>query len=242
MFGKTLFSVVIAAVIFLLSITIRWRHENKAIYQLVKERKKPYIIISWHQHIIGMTWNLPRPITTLNSPHPDGKILGLAVQMLGLNVIWGSSNKQALSGLRLLANQLKQGHHIGITPDGPRGPARQLAMGPIALAHLTNVEIIPVVFAVDRQWRLKSWDQTIIPKPFSKATILWGTPIKLGEIQQQSESSDSHSPDKRKNQPTKKALEKSRQQVENALNALTDECDKLVAPNSLVPAPGNSRK
>ncbi|MDC3312209.1 hypothetical protein OAW28_06125, partial [Alphaproteobacteria bacterium] len=54
MFGKTLFSVVIAAVIFLLSITIRWRHENKAIYQLVKERKKPYIIISWHQHIIGM--------------------------------------------------------------------------------------------------------------------------------------------------------------------------------------------
>ena len=83
--GRTLFSLLLAGIIFFLGVTVRWKHENKQIYKLVKRRKKPYIIISWHEHIIGMTWNLPRPITTLNSPHSDGKILGKAIKESKIN-------------------------------------------------------------------------------------------------------------------------------------------------------------
>ena len=165
-----------------------------------------------------MTWNLPRPITTLNSPHSDGRILGKAVQMVGLNVVWGSSNKQALTSLRQLAKELKKGRNVGITSDGPRGPARTLAMGPIALAHMSDIEIIPVVFAADKQWLLKSWDRTRIPKPFSNAIILWGDPIRLEMLDTQ-----------KRTQISKQSLENWRCQIEDRLNALTQQCDELCA-------------
>ena len=228
MIGQTLFSFVFACIIFILGITVKWRHENLDVYQLVKTRKKPYIIISWHEHILGMTWNLPRPITTLNSPHSDGRILGKAVQMVGLDVVWGSSNNKALSSLRQLAKELKGGRNVGITPDGPRGPARTLAMGPIALAHMSDIEIIPVVFAANRQWLLKSWDKTRIPKPFSKAIILWGEPIRL-EPRKTEKRIKSKNPHNAEKQISKQSLENWRCQIEDKLNALTKQCDELCA-------------
>ncbi len=229
MIGQTLFSVVFACIIFILGITVKWRHENLAVYQLVKNHKKPYIIISWHEHILGMAWNLPRPITTLNSPHSDGRILGKAVQMVGLNVVWGSSNNKALSSLRQLAKELKNSRNVGITPDGPRGPARILAMGPIALAHMSDIEIIPVVFSADRQWLLKSWDKTRIPKPFSKAIILWGEPIKLEKRKTEKRIKKSKNVDDPEKQISKQSLENWRCQIEDKLNALTKQCDELCA-------------
>ena len=174
-----------------------------------------------------MAWNLPKPITTLNSPHSDGRILGRAVKMVGLDVVWGSSNKQALSSLRKLAKKLKKGRNIGITPDGPRGPARTLAMGPIALAHMSDIEIVPVVFAADRQWLLKSWDRTRIPKPFSNAVILWGDPIRLKQLNTAKltlKSNNSENPEK---QVSKQSLENWRCQIEDRLNELTQQCDEL---------------
>ena len=234
--GRTLFSLLLAGIIFFLGVTVRWKHENKQIYKLVKRRKKPYIIISWHEHIIGMTWNLPRPITTLNSPHSDGKILGTAIKLVGLNVVWGSSNKQALSGFRELAKELKKGHNVGITPDGPRGPARTLAMGPIALAHQTGIEIIPVVFAADRQWLLNSWDKTRIPKPFSSSLVLWGEPIRLPTLERKkNEILDN------KTQISREIFETWRRQIENELNTLTEKCDALIAVSASIKKKKNKR-
>ena len=234
--GRTLFSLLIAGIIFFLGVTVRWKHENKQIYKLVKRRKKPYIIISWHEHIIGMTWNLPRPITTLNSPHSDGKLLGTAIKLVGLNVVWGSSNKQALSGFRELAKELKKGHSVGITPDGPRGPARTLAMGPIALAHQTGIEIIPVVFAADRQWLLNSWDKTRIPKPFSSSLVLWGEPIRLPILKRKkNEILD------KKRQISREIFESWRLQIENELNTLTEKCDALIAKSENIKKKKNKR-
>lgn len=234
--GRTFFSLLLAGIIFFLGVTVRWKHENKHTYKLIKRRKKPYIIISWHEHIIGMTWNLPRPITTLNSPHSDGKILGKAIKLVGLNVVWGSSNKQALSGFRELAKELKKGHNVGITPDGPRGPARTLAMGPIALAHLTGIEIIPVVFAADRQWVLNSWDKTRIPKPFSSSLVLWGEPIRLSTLKRKkNEILD------KKRQISREIFESWRLQIENELNILTEKCDYLVAKPASIKRKKNKR-
>ena len=238
--GQILFSSLIACIFFVLGLTVKWRHENLHVYQLVKERKKPYIIISWHEHILGMTCCLPRPITTLNSPHSDGKILGKAVQMVGLNVIWGSSNKQALSSLRELANVLRQGHNVGITPDGPRGPARTLAMGPVALAHMSNIEIIPVVFATDRQWCLKSWDKTRIPKPFSNAVILWGEPISLDKLNRDKKAEHLDVSNVFGKKVSKQMLESWRHLIEDSLNELTHKCDALVA-NRIKPKFGQKR-
>ena len=227
--GQVMFSLLLATIIFIIGITVRWRHENQHIYKLIKERQKPYILVSWHEHILGMTWNLPRPITTLNSPHTDGKILGRAVQLVGLKIVWGSSNKQALSGLRDLAKELKKGNNVGITPDGPRGPARKLAMGPVALAHLTGIEIIPVVFATNKQWLLKSWDKTRVPKPFSSAVILWGEPIDLANFYKTKKKQEAVNSAIENRQISKKFFEHLRQKIETELNILTQKCDLLIS-------------
>ena len=216
--GHYLISWIVAVIICMIGITVRWRHMNAAPYYQMKKAEKPLILVSWHEHIIGASWFMPRPITTLNSPHIDGRVLGRAIQIIGLKVIWGSSNKQALSGLRQLAKTLNQGKRVGITPDGPRGPYHKLAMGPISLAHMTGAVIQPVVFSADRCWRLKSWDRTRIPKPFSKATILWGEPL--------------HIPGKDEcERPTKQMFEAWRLELETRLNQLTEDCDRLVIQN-----------
>jgi lysophospholipid acyltransferase (LPLAT)-like uncharacterized protein len=45
-------------------------------------------------------------------------------------------------------------------------------MGAVLLAKKTGHPIVPVTMALARYWKLPSWDQFQIPKPFTKARIL----------------------------------------------------------------------
>jgi lysophospholipid acyltransferase (LPLAT)-like uncharacterized protein len=78
-----------------------------------------------------------------------------------------------------LAQLLRAGHDIAITPDGPRGPRRRMAPGVLLVAHRTGAAIIPLVAQVDRVWRLRSWDAFEIPKPFARITVLYDTPVHV---------------------------------------------------------------
>ena len=94
---------------------------------------------------------------------------------------------------------------------------------------MSDIEIIPVVFSADRQWLLKSWDKTRIPKPFSKAIILWGEPIKLEKRKTEKRIKKSKNVDDPEKQISKQSLENWRCQIEDKLNALTKQCDELCA-------------
>jgi lysophospholipid acyltransferase (LPLAT)-like uncharacterized protein len=120
-------------------------------------------------------------MTALQSPHPDGRMLAHTVNHLGVRTVWGSSNRNALSGLRGLKRVLDRGRIATITPDGPRGPARMAAMGPVALAHLSGKPIVPVAWATDRCWRAPGWDGMRIPKPLSRGVLVIGDPIDAPE-------------------------------------------------------------
>ncbi len=50
--------------------------------------------------------------------------------------------------------------HLTITPDGPRGPRRQLAPGCVYLASKLGLPLVAMGFGYDRPWRVRSaWDQ-----------------------------------------------------------------------------------
>jgi lysophospholipid acyltransferase (LPLAT)-like uncharacterized protein len=66
---------------------------------------------------------------------------------------------------------LRAGHDVAVTPDGPRGPARQFAPGALVAAQRAGAPVILVGAAASRAWRLRSWDSFIIPKPFARVTI-----------------------------------------------------------------------
>jgi lysophospholipid acyltransferase (LPLAT)-like uncharacterized protein len=69
--------------------------------------------------------------------------------------------------------------HLIITPDGPRGPRRQLEEGAIYLAARLAMPIVCMGFAFDRPWRLNSWDQFAIPRPFSRARAVISSYLEI---------------------------------------------------------------
>ena len=121
----------------------------------------------------------------------------------------GSSNRNALSGLRGLKRVLDHGRIATITPDGPRGPARNAAMGPVALAHLSGKPIVPVAWATDRFWRAPGWDGMRIPKPLSRGVLVIGEPIRAPETGDRS------------------AMDEHRQMLEKAMNDTARTADRL---------------
>ena len=65
----------------------------------------------------------------LISQSRDGRFIAAVVRRFGINVAVGSSSRGGAVAVRGLLALLKQGCHVGITPDGPRGPRRRAADG-----------------------------------------------------------------------------------------------------------------
>ena len=208
--GSFLLSVTLAAIMGSLVASLRWRHTGRAELRKRLNSGKPEIIVFWHEHLFVMSPVLPAGCSALQSPHPDGRVLAGASRLFGLKPIWGSSNRNALSGLRQMVAQIKAGRSAVITPDGPRGPARQMSMGPVSLAQLTGAQITLVAWSAQRCWRAKSWDKMRFPKPFSPVICTWSEPIDLPRTK------------------SKAGLEQQRLMIEGRLNELVKTLDQKI--------------
>jgi hypothetical protein len=47
------------------------------------------------------------------------------------------------------------------------------------LAQRTGSPVVTFYVLPERAWRLRSWDDFIIPKPFSRVVITWATPVPV---------------------------------------------------------------
>jgi lysophospholipid acyltransferase (LPLAT)-like uncharacterized protein len=117
-----------------------------------------------------------RDIAILISEHSDGEIIARIAARLGLGLVRGSTSRGAARSLVLLGRRLESGTDVAITPDGPRGPARSVAPGALVTAQRSGVHIVPLTISVDRAWQLSTWDRFVIPKPFARVVIGYGTP------------------------------------------------------------------
>ena len=86
-------------------------------------------------------------------------------------------SKNKSPSLRKVFKILNEGNYIGITPDGPRGPNRKVSEGIIKIAVHSQVPIIPIGFASNKNLKLRSWDSFLITYPFSRCIFVWGEPI-----------------------------------------------------------------
>jgi lysophospholipid acyltransferase (LPLAT)-like uncharacterized protein len=126
----------------------------------------PYVHEQWFSHIPG---------AILSSPSGDGQIIADACAQFGFEAARGSSSKpqKGLSALIMLSEKVKEGRDVGITPDGPRGPLYQIQPGIIKLAQLTGGTIVPVRVLYSRALRFKTWDQFMLPLPFSTVKVIF---------------------------------------------------------------------
>jgi lysophospholipid acyltransferase (LPLAT)-like uncharacterized protein len=141
-----------------------------------------YIYATWHENVLLPVYLFIRVrVSLLVSQHTDGRLISEVCRHLGIACVHGSATRGGIGALRGLIRASRTGH-LGMTPDGPRGPRRQIKSGLIYLAAKTGLPILPAGFGFQRAWRLRSWDRLAIPWPFSRTTCVLGEPISIPEI------------------------------------------------------------
>lgn len=168
--------------IWLMYLTLRKRVQGD-----VPERK-PVIAAFWHgKMLVGwlLAKSLVRPKTcyAVVSLSKDGTLLANALEMMRFGLIRGSSSRGKEAVKAEMANCLRAGNAIAITPDGPRGARHVFKYGSVRIASETQTPILFIDIAFESAWRLeKSWDKFEIPKPFSEVHIRL-TPIEVPKFE-----------------------------------------------------------
>ena len=152
--------------------------KNSYLPEKLWREEKPFILAFWHGQLmmIGHVWKSKAVLNMLASSHSDGRFGAYIAGHFNLkNVSIMSKNKSP--SLRKVFKILNEGNYIGITPDGPRGPNRKVSEGIIKIAVHSQVPIIPIGFASNKNLKLRSWDSFLITYPFSRCIFVWGEPI-----------------------------------------------------------------
>lgn len=162
----------------LLSLTIRKKVLGAEYAQKFWNCKKNIIVAFWHQRLLMMPF-LPHQgkVGMMISQHRDGEFIAQAVKRFNIDSIRGSTTKGGLSALRGMIRYYHAGGNLAITPDGPQGPKYIVQPGVIELARQTGAPILPVTYSASRKKVLNSWDNFILPLPFSQVIYIWGEPI-----------------------------------------------------------------
>jgi lysophospholipid acyltransferase (LPLAT)-like uncharacterized protein len=169
-----------AFLIKLIHLTIRWEKDDLNSLHL----DGPAIFVFWHgrQLMLAPLYadrKQPFPFAMLISTHADGQLISKAVSWFGINAVYGSSSQGGPEAFQSMISMLDDGACVGITPDGPRGPKYVAKKGAIKLASITGKKIIPLTYSVEKFWRIKSWDEMIVPKPFSRGVCMIGEPLTV---------------------------------------------------------------
>ena len=230
--GVLIASRLIAVYLRLVYWTSRWRIEDGATPEALARAQGPVIGVFWHGRFAAMP-HIFRHIQkahVLISAHRDGELIAQVMAAMGFATVRGSTarlrpgetrpvNKGGAAALRAMLRILRDGGHIGITPDGPRGPRMRVSPGTITLAALSGAPLMPFSFSASFAIRFNSWDRFILPLPFGRIWIAVGEPLNVAR------DADTA------------ALECAQSSLEERLNHLTQLCDRHAGKEPVLPAP-----
>jgi lysophospholipid acyltransferase (LPLAT)-like uncharacterized protein len=159
-----------------------WRmstqHEER--WRSLYEARRPIVYLLWHEALLPLLWHHRRQgVVIVVSENRDGQYLSDFARVLGYRSVRGSSSRGAARALLGAVRELKSGCSVAFTPDGPRGPRRELKPGFVVAAQRGSGVIMPVHAQADRAWRLNSWDRFLIPKPGARVTVTYGRPFEV---------------------------------------------------------------
>jgi lysophospholipid acyltransferase (LPLAT)-like uncharacterized protein len=168
-----------------------------------------FIYAFWHENMLLPAYHYGRPdIRVLISQHADGQLIAEVCRHLRFGLVRGSTTRGGVEAVRHMLRASRRAH-LAITPDGPRGPRRQVQMGLIYLAARTELPIVPTGVGFQRPWRLRSWDHFAVPKPWSLSTCVTAEPIRIPA------------------DADKEMLEQYRRQVEQVLHEVSRRAEQL---------------
>jgi hypothetical protein len=141
----------------------------------------------------------------------DGDIVANVARRFGYTTMRGSSSKGGARALQQMIAYMQETHEkrlCGTPVDGPRGPARIVKKGMLAVAKEAGVLFVPIACSGTRVLTFhKAWDKSMIPLPFSKMIIDFGEPFRIAADADDAE------------------MEIMRLRAEQSLNDMTDNID-----------------
>ena len=212
--------------------TTRWDIERAEQVEDIIKNGKGVIALVWHSRFMMLTsaWKKQYQLPyVLISRSRDGDIVAHTSHRLGLKTIRGSTKKAAkakgtakakggaMASLDIVT-ALENNGCIVVTPDGPRGPRQRLGDGPLRLSKLTGAPLMPCTFAIKNRKVFNSWDRLVLPLPFGKGKIIWGTPVTIKDT-----ASDTD-------------IEHIRKSIESEMNQYLAEADEALGHAPIGPA------
>jgi lysophospholipid acyltransferase (LPLAT)-like uncharacterized protein len=174
--------------------TIRWKIINREPADALLQDPRGFLVCFWHSHIAAAVGAQPlcRPLRATRliiSLSPDGEFIARAMAMMDLPAFRGSSRrtkdpKRARSGSTVYRQSLdwvRDGGILIMTPDGPRGPARHMAEGPVRMAARTGAAAILMGLCARPALKLRTWDKMELPLPFGRGAIVFDGPLHAPE-------------------------------------------------------------
>ena len=198
------------ATVWLLGKTIRVEHLGAKHEEALLKTGKGFIYAFWHSQLLYFAYSYRGSrVMVLASRSDDGELVSRVIERLGFETSRGSITGGGGAGasVRLLNYMMKSAMPISICPDGPRGPRRVAAKGIVFLASRSGSVILPVANGFKRRKVFNTWDRFVLPYPFTRGVIVFGPPISVS-----TGASDA-------------VIEEKRQELEDALNAVTAEAD-----------------
>ncbi|MGH7035256.1 MAG: lysophospholipid acyltransferase family protein, partial [Stellaceae bacterium] len=217
--GLRLYCWLVKAYVRIVYRTSRWTIEGAAFPQAARAQSGAFILAFWHGRLLmmPMAWQRLAPMHMLISAHVDGRLIAGAVRYFDIDSVAGSSNDGGSQALRAMVRWLKSGNCVGITPDGPDGPAMRASRGIVAVARLAGAPVVPLAYATRRRRILASWDRFHLPLPFTHGIFIWGEPTPVaGELDDD-------------------AMEECRAAIEERLNRITAEADRRMGHAAVAP-------
>jgi len=185
------------------------------------------IFVTWHGRALMLPffWRNVRLMKALVSPHNDGRIIANILKGYNILSIDGSSDKNAGGAAFCIINELKKGTVVSLISDGPRGPAQRLHKSVIYFAQKTKKPIMGFTYsAKGAKVCRKSWDDMLIPLPFSEGVVYATKPLFVPENISDEEA------------------ERLRKEFEDELNTLTAKADAEYGIKGITPGRKKTNK
>ncbi len=149
------------------------------------------IIVCWHQRLMmtPFMFDLSKyRCRSLTSDARAGRLVGHIHRHFGYESVPMPRGILGAAEMRLILKGLREGISIGVSPDGPRGPARVAKSTPIQWARSAQVPVVSFTFSAKHYLTWPTWDRLIFPLPFTKLHLRWRVweatvPPKLSEAE-----------------------------------------------------------
>jgi len=180
----------VAAVLMkVLTYTLRVRYVADDPVREFAAGRERFILAFYHRRLVMMPKAYPfrrstpdgerRGVAILSSDSKDGERSAATWRWFGIHAVRGTAGHSGAQALVKMIRAVKDGWDLGITVDGPRGPRQQVKAGVLAVSRKTGAWIVPVCVAYERAWKLRTWDEMLVPRPFSAVAVRYGEAFQV---------------------------------------------------------------